>query len=264
MLYSLIIVLSKNKNPKTSETMKKSILLTIIMIVLALSLSAQKHRAGKINSAEKSFSNKELKEIFEKIPKVGFESKNYSMSDCSGQEIETIKTIMHGKQLCIWRSPGWLNLNYDANTRDDYANFFYRGRNTDPKTTFYFKGKQFLKDDIAICPPTKMDGGYIVENSPSLIMSSIELGNNCFLITKSPRDYWCEHAGFYVNGKKIFSFIETRKDIPYGVSSMRIWGKKIIILLTRRSADRIYLIFNPEKNLITYPRGMKKNKIPKS
>ena len=243
--------------------MKKSILLTIIMIVLALSLSAQKHRSRKINSAEKSLSNKELKEIFEKLPKIGFESKNYSMSDSDGQEIETIKTIMHGKQLCIWRSPSWLNLNYDSDSRDDYANFFYRERDTNPKTIFYFKGEQFLKDDIAICPPTKMDGGYIVENSPSLIMSSVELGGNSFLITKSPRDYWCEHAGFYVNGKKIFSFIETKKDLPYGVSSMRILEKKIIILLTRRSSDRMYLVFNPEKKLITYPRGMKKNKIPK-
>jgi hypothetical protein len=264
MLYSLIIVLFKNKNLKTPETMKKSILLTIIMIVLALGLLAQKHKAGKVNPAEKSLSNKELRGIFEKLPKVGFESRNYSMSDSDGQEIEVIKTIMHGHQLCLWRSPGWLNLNYDSNSRDDYANFFYRGRDVDSETIFYFKGKKILKDDVAICPPTEMDGGYIIENSPSLIMSSIELGNNSFLVTKSPRDYWGEHSGFYMNGKKIFSFIETKKDIPYGVSAMRIWEKKIIILLTKRSSDRIYLIFNPEKNLITYPRGMKKNKITKN
>jgi len=108
-------------------------------------------------------------------------------------------------------------------------------------------------ENVPIYPPVELINGSIIHYSTALVISSVDLNENSFFIKGSPYDYWCEHSGFYMNGKIIIDYIVVEGTIPLSVSSMRIWDEKLILKLSTHAADELFAIFDPIKKEIIYP-----------
>jgi len=231
----------------------KKLFFVILLIISLSNLSCEQDFSENYQPIVTDYLNAELKDIYNSLPVIGFESGEYSISDYSGKRKTPLINFYSGKKLCVWQSSDSLYLKYDRSDNENCKDFIFEPTGSVSLVIIYCGDKPMCIENVPIYPPVELINGSIIHYSTALVISSVDLNENSFFIKGSPYDYWCEHSGFYMNGKIIIDYIVVEGTIPLSVSSMRIWDEKLILKLSTHAADELFAIFDPIKKEIIYP-----------
>lgn len=217
----------------------------VIMGVLTTLVSCQKNDGFDDEPSAINLSNQEMKDIYESLPSVGFESKSYAIAPYNDRDQRQQLISLSGEKLGLWQY--W---NSDP-TYSDHFKIECFVVNTSPKfggTVFYFyyNGTPFTKENIPY------NDGY------PLIISTLDFGGNSFFFKEYPYDYLREESGFYMNGQLIIDYILVEKGLPLSVGEMRVWKEKLILRIAYYLGDELLVIFDPKEKKIIYPNDFEK------
>jgi len=234
---------------------KKTSLFLCIALAIVTNLS--------FAQTEHSYTNEELKQIFNTTPGTDFPS-GYSIADYDGRETMAIQNndSINFRYITIYRQPGWIKPT--ENIRNAFIEpkaIIYPGTDsTYEEISFYYHDKLFHREKIKVGIDTMRHDNNLVINDccSQLIMGGAENTEHNLLFVFRQYDFSDQSSALFLNGEIVFKSYYIAGILPFSVCEAKLWNDKFIVRLSDYPGRSFYAVLNPRERIMIFPNDIQK------